>query len=88
MDSRIGTVVSTIDVATEGIRAIKEMEDLVTRAINVSNRQAELHALLRQALLIGMNTRAMLAFEQKEAQRQLAALQAEAGAQSSAPLIA
>jgi hypothetical protein len=88
MDSRIGTVVSTIDVATEGIRAITEMEDLVTRAINVSNRHAEQYVLLRQALLIGMNTRAMLAFEQKEAQRQLATLQAEAAQQSSAPLIA
>lgn len=88
MDSRIGTIVSTIDVATEGMRAIAEMEDLIARAMNVSGRQAELHALLREVLKIGMNTRAMLAFEQKEAQRQLVELQAEAAEQTSAPLIA
>lgn len=71
MDSRIGQLVSTIDVATEGIKSISRMEDLITMALNVSSRPAELCALLRQALQVGVDARGMLTFEKDEAMREM-----------------
>lgn len=76
MDSRIGQIVSTIDVATEGIRSISRMEDLITRALNVSSRPAELCALLRQALQVGVDAREMLTFEKEEAAREMQQIEA------------
>ncbi len=78
MESREGSLISVIDVATLSIDAIRKMEDLVMRAYNISGASSEMLSLLRQAAQVGVDARGMLTLEREEAQKELHEIQTQA----------
>lgn len=71
METSTGALITVIDMATEGTRALRRIEDLVLRANNIRGASEEMLSLCREAAKISVDTRAYFAEERQQAEKQL-----------------
>ena len=71
METSTGALITVIDMATEGTRALKRIEDLVLRANNIRGTSDEMLGLCREVARISVDMRAYFAEERQQAEKQL-----------------
>ncbi|AUA70359.1 MULTISPECIES: hypothetical protein [Pseudomonas] len=71
METGTGALITVIDMATEGTRALRQIEDLVLRANNIRGASEEVLVLCREVVQISVDTRAFFAAERQEAEKHL-----------------
>ncbi|HBO2594092.1 hypothetical protein ACM74F_05640 [Pseudomonas aeruginosa] len=71
METSTGALITVIDMATEGTRALKRIEDLVLRANNIRGASEEMLGLCREAAQISVDMRTYFAEERQQAEKQL-----------------
>ncbi|HHW1572815.1 TPA: hypothetical protein ACUT4C_002472 [Pseudomonas aeruginosa] len=71
METSTGALITVIDMATEGTRALKRIEDLVLRANNIRSASEEMLGLCREAAQISVDMRTYFTEERQQAEKQL-----------------
>ncbi|HHG4357541.1 hypothetical protein IPC102_09700 [Pseudomonas aeruginosa] len=71
METGTGALITVIDMATEGTRALKQIEDLTLRINNIRGASEETLGLCREVVRLCADTSAYFAEERQEAEKYL-----------------